>query len=82
MLRCCCNDNVGKSGRVSQTTRPIRHRAGDSRGRRIEGKNAIAVKVQDRIEPCCEIGALARGAFAPQPGYSILDLCHRDSRHE
>ena len=82
MLRGCCNDNVGKSRRVSQTTRPIRHRAGDTRGRRIEGKNTIAVKVQDRIEPRREIGALALGAVAPQSGYSILDLCHRNSRYE
>ena len=60
MLRCRCNDNVGKSRRVSQTTGPIRHRAGDSRGRRIEGKNAIAVKVQDRIEPPFRVGRFFR----------------------
>lgn len=82
MLRCCGNDDVGKSRRMSQTSRSIRHRAGDPRSRRVEGKNAITVKVQDRIEPRREISALARGTLAPQLGDSILDLRHRDGRHE
>ncbi len=72
-MPCCCgNDDVGKSRRMSQPTRPIRHCAGDPRSCRIEGKNAITVKVQDRIEPRREIGALTRGTLAPQLGDSIL----------
>ena len=82
MLRCCSNDDVGKPGRVSKTTRPVRQRTGDPRRCRIESENAITVQMQDRVEPSRQIRALARGAFAPQLGNSILYLRHRDSRHE
>ena len=82
MLRGCGNDDVGKSRRMSQTTRPIRHRAGDPRSCHIEGKNSIIVKVQDRIEPRCQIGALARGPLAPRLSDSILDLRDCDGRYE
>ena len=82
MLRCGGDDDVGKSWGVALAARPISHRAGDPRGRRIEGKDTITVKVQDRIEPCCQIGALAPGALAPQFGDSVHDLRHCYGRHE
>ena len=43
MLRCCGNDDVGKSWRMAEATRAIRQRAGDPRGGRIKGENAITV---------------------------------------
>ena len=82
MLRCGGNHDVGKSRRMSEAARPIRQRAGDPRGCRIEGENAIAVEMQDCIKPGCQISALARGTLAPQLGDSILDLGYRDGLHE
>jgi hypothetical protein len=82
LLRCCGDDDVGKSRRMSETARPIRHRAGDPRRCRIEGKNAITIKMQDRIEPRRQSGAFACDALAPLFRNSIPDLRHRDGRQK
>jgi len=82
LLRSCGDDDVGKSRSVTLAARPIRHRSGDPRSCRIEGKNAITVEMQDRIEPRRQISALARGTIAPQLSDSILDFRNGYRRHK
>ena len=70
MLRCGGDDDVGESWGVALATRPIGHRSGDPRRWRIESKNAIAVEVQHRLQPCRQIRTLARRSLAHQFGDS------------
>jgi hypothetical protein len=64
MLCCSGDDDVGKSRCLAETSRRIRDRAGDPRRCHIESKHPIAVEMQDRLQPCRRINALAGGALA------------------
>ena len=80
MLCCGSDDNVSESRRLTLAPRPIRHRAGDPRCWRVESKNAIAVEMQDRLQPCRQIRALSGRALAPRFSDSVFDFRHRYSR--
>ncbi len=82
MLRCSGDDDVGKSWCVAFAARPIRHRPGNPRCRRVESKNTIAVEVQNCLQPRGQISTLARRTFTPQFCDSILDFRNRHSRQE
>ena len=68
------DDDVGKSRGVALATRPIGHGTCDPRCWRVEGKNTIAIEVEERFPPCRQIGTLARRAFTPQLCDSIFDF--------
>jgi len=45
------DNDVGKSRRLAEASCPIRDRARNPRCHHIESKNAIAIKVQYRLQP-------------------------------
>ena len=63
--RCRDDNDIREARRLAEATRPIRDRAGDPRGCHIESKNAIAIEVQNRLEPCGQISALTPCALTP-----------------
>jgi len=82
MLRRGSDDNVSESRRLTLGPRPICNRASDPRCWRVESKNAIAVEMQDRLQPFLQILALSCRALTPRFGDSVLDFRDRYSRQE
>jgi hypothetical protein len=82
MARCGSNDDISKSRRRAETSCTIRRRAGDPRRWHVERQDAIAIKVQNRFEPCGVPSALSRGPFSAQLGNpsSIPQLSRKTGR--
>ena len=59
------DNDIREARGLAEATRPIRDRAGDPRCCHIESKNAIAIEVQDRLQPCGQISALTPCALTP-----------------
>lgn len=79
MLRSGSYHDVGETRCQALPPRPIGHRAGNPRCRRIENKDAVTVKVQYGFQPGGQIRALARRSFTPQFGNPVLDFRHRNN---
>ena len=76
-LRCSGNNEVSKTRCMALTSRSVRDGTGDPRGRRVESKNAVTIKMQYGFQPRRQVRTLAYRSLTPRFGDSIFDFRYR-----